>query len=121
MSAAHAYAMVTGEPQAVVVHVDAGTQNLSGGVNNAMRGRVPCWSSPDRRRSPRKADCPAAAAEFIHWIQDVRDQRGILRGCVKYDNEIHTGRNVEAAHTRALQTRPQRSPRARCTWSARVR
>ena len=41
VSAAHAYAMVTGEPQAVLVHVDAGTQNLGGGVNNAMRGRVP--------------------------------------------------------------------------------
>src|SRR5579863_7660769 len=41
VSAAHAYAMVTGQPQAVIVHVDAGTQNLSGGVSNAMRGRVP--------------------------------------------------------------------------------
>jgi acetolactate synthase I/II/III large subunit len=41
LSAAHAYAMVTGEPQAVVVHVDSGTQNVGGMVNNAMRGRVP--------------------------------------------------------------------------------
>ena len=41
LSAAHAYAMVTGEPQAVIVHVDVGTQTLSGGVSNAMRGRVP--------------------------------------------------------------------------------
>ena len=41
LSAAHAYAMVSGEPQAVIVHVDVGTQNLSGGVSNAMRGRVP--------------------------------------------------------------------------------
>src|SRR6516162_10071476 len=41
LSAAHAYAMVTGEPQAVIVHVDVGTQNLSGAVSNAMRGRVP--------------------------------------------------------------------------------
>src|SRR5271169_1912769 len=41
LSAAHAYAMVTGEPQAVVVHVDSGTQNIGGMVNNAMRGRAP--------------------------------------------------------------------------------
>ena len=41
LSAAHAYAMVTGEPQAVVVHVDSGTQNVGGMVNNAMRGRAP--------------------------------------------------------------------------------
>ena len=30
LSAAHAYAAVSGEPQAVLVHVDAGTQNLGG-------------------------------------------------------------------------------------------
>jgi acetolactate synthase-1/2/3 large subunit len=41
LSAAHAYATVTRRPQAVFVHVDAGTQNLGGAVSNAMRGRVP--------------------------------------------------------------------------------
>ena len=40
-SAAHGYASVTRQPQAVFVHVDAGTQNLGGAVSNAMRGRVP--------------------------------------------------------------------------------
>src|SRR3984957_2771318 len=41
LSAAHAYTMITGEPQAVIVHVDSGTQNIGGMVNNAMRGRAP--------------------------------------------------------------------------------
>ena len=41
LSAAHAYAAVSGQPQAVLVHVDSGTQNLGGAVNNASRGRVP--------------------------------------------------------------------------------
>jgi thiamine pyrophosphate-dependent acetolactate synthase large subunit-like protein len=41
LCAAHAYASVSREPQAVLVHVDAGTQNLGGAVSNAMRGRVP--------------------------------------------------------------------------------
>ena len=41
LSAAHAYAAVSGEPQAVLVHVDAGTQNLGGAVHNAARGRIP--------------------------------------------------------------------------------
>ena len=31
------------------------------------------------------------------------DQRGILRGYVKYDNEIRTGRNVKQLVHRALQ------------------
>ncbi|HLH57661.1 MAG TPA: thiamine pyrophosphate-binding protein, partial [Streptosporangiaceae bacterium] len=41
LSAAHAYAAVSGQPQAVLVHVDSGTQNLGGAVNNAARGRAP--------------------------------------------------------------------------------
>jgi acetolactate synthase-1/2/3 large subunit len=48
-------------------------------------------------------ELPGSRNEFIHWIQDVSDQRGILRGFVKYDNEIRTGRNVKQLVHRALQ------------------
>ena len=41
--------------------------------------------------------------EFIHWIQDVFDQRGIVRGYVKYNYEIRTGANVKQIVHRALQ------------------
>ncbi len=103
LSAAHAYAMVTGEPQAVIVHVDVGTQNLSGAVSNAMRGRVPVLVFAGEAPFTCEGELPGGRNEFIHWIQDVRDQRGILRGCVKYDNEIRTGRNVKQLVQRALQ------------------
>jgi acetolactate synthase I/II/III large subunit len=103
LSAAHAYAMVTGEPQAVIVHVDAGTQNLSGAVNNAMRGRVPVLVFAGSAPFTMEGELPGGRNEFIHWIQDVRDQRGILRNYVKYDNEIRTGRNVKQLVHRALQ------------------
>jgi len=103
LSAAHAYAMVTGEPQAVAVHVDAGTQNLSGAVNNAMRGRVPVLVFAGMSPFTQEGELPGGRSEFIHWIQDVRDQRGILRNYVKYDNEIRTGRNVKQLVHRALQ------------------
>src|SRR5215471_1793715 len=103
LSAAHAYAMVTGEPQAVIVHVDVGTQNLSGGVSNAMRGRVPVLIFAGAAPFTLEGELPGGRNEFIHWIQDVRDQRGILRNYVKYDNEIRTGRNVKQLVQRALQ------------------
>ena len=103
VSAAHAYAMVTGEPQAVVVHVDAGTQNLGGGANNAMRGRVPVLIFAGSVPFTQYGELPGSRTEFIQWIQDVRDQRGILRNYVKYDNEIRTGRNVKHLVYRALQ------------------
>jgi acetolactate synthase I/II/III large subunit len=103
LSAAHAYAMVTGEPQAVIVHVDVGTQNLSGGVSNAMRGRVPVLIFAGMAPFTLEGELPGGRNEFIHWIQDVRDQRGILRNYVKYDNEIRTGRNVKQLVHRAVQ------------------
>jgi acetolactate synthase I/II/III large subunit len=103
LSAAHAYAMITGEPQAVAVHVDAGTQNLSGAVNNAMRGRVPVLIFAGMSPFTLNGELPGSRTEFIHWIQDVRDQRGILRNYVKYDNEIRTGKNVKQLVHRALQ------------------
>ncbi len=102
LSAAHAYAMVTGEPQAVIVHVDAGTLNL-GGVSNAMRGRVPVFVFAGAAPYTQEGELPGGRNEFIHWIQDVPDQRGILRNYVKYDNEIRTGRNVKQLVHRALQ------------------
>lgn len=103
LSAAHAYAMVTGEPQAVLVHVDAGTQNLGGAVNNAMRGRVPVLIFAGMAPFTQGGELPGSRTEFINWIQDVRDQRGILRNYVKYDNEIRSGKNVKQIVHRALQ------------------
>jgi acetolactate synthase I/II/III large subunit len=103
LSAAHAYASVSRQPQAVFVHVDAGTQNLGGAVSNAMRGRVPVLIFAGAAPFTITGELPGGRNEFIHWIQDVPDQRGIMRGYVKYDNEIRTGRNAKQLVHRALQ------------------
>ena len=103
LSAAHAYAMVTGEPQAVVVHVDVGTLNLGGAVSNAACGRAPVFIFAGAAPYSYQGELPGGRNEFIQWIQDNRDQRGILRNYVKYDNEIRTGRNVKQLVHRALQ------------------
>jgi acetolactate synthase-1/2/3 large subunit len=87
----------------VIVHVDVGTQNLSGAVSNAMRGRVPVLIFAGEAPFTLEGELPGGRNEFIHWIQDVRDQRGILRNYVKYDNEIRTGRNVKQLVQRAMQ------------------
>ena len=41
LTAAHGYAQVSGKAQAVLVHVECGTQALAGAVHNAAKGRVP--------------------------------------------------------------------------------
>ncbi|MEK3936604.1 thiamine pyrophosphate-requiring protein [Sporosarcina sp. FSL W7-1349] len=103
LSAAHAYAQVSGKPQAVFVHVECGTQNLGAGLHNAWKGRVPVLVFAGSSPFTQEGELLGSRNEFIHWIQDVPDQRGIVRGYMKYDNEIRTGTNVKQLVHRALQ------------------
>ncbi|GKV65263.1 MULTISPECIES: thiamine pyrophosphate-requiring protein [unclassified Sporosarcina] len=103
MSAAHGYAQITGEPQAVIVHVECGTQNIGGAIHNAFKGRVPVLVFAGASPYTQENELTGSRNEFIHWIQDVFDQRGIMRGYSKYDNEIRTGKNVKQLVHRALQ------------------
>lgn len=103
LSAAQGYAQVSGEPQAVLVHVECGTQNMGGALHNAARGRVPVLIFAGLSPATQEGELPGTRNEFIHWLQDTADQRGIVRGYVKYDQEIRTGRNVKQLVSRAVQ------------------
>jgi acetolactate synthase I/II/III large subunit len=103
LSAAHGYALVTGEPQVVLVHTDCGTQNLGGAVHNAARGRVPVLIFAGLSPMTQDGELPGTRTEHIHWLQDSATQRGILRGYTKYDHEIRTGHNVKQLVHRAMQ------------------
>ncbi|MFZ4451200.1 thiamine pyrophosphate-requiring protein [Salibacterium aidingense] len=103
LSMAHSYAQLTKEPQAVLVHVECGTQNLGGAIHNAYKGRVPVLIFAGASPYTQEGELPGSRNEFIHWIQDVPDQRGIVRGYMKYENEIRTGANVKQVVHRALQ------------------
>ena len=103
LSAAQGYTQVSGEAQAVLVHVDCGTQNLGGAIHNASRGRVPVLIFAGLSPATQEGELPGSRTEFIHWLQDSADQRGMLRGYAKYDHEIRTGRNVKQLVSRALQ------------------
>lgn len=103
LSAAHGYAQVSGKPQAVIVHVECGTQNLGAGIHNAWKGRIPVLIFAGTSPFTQEGELLGSRNEFIHWIQDVPDQRGIVRGYMKYDNEIRTGTNVKQMVHRALQ------------------
>lgn len=103
LRAAHGYAQITGKPQAVIVHVECGTQNMGGAIHNAAKGRVPVLIFAGASPFTQEGEMTGSRNEFIHWIQDVFDQRGIIRGYTKYDNEIRTGKNVKQLVHRALQ------------------
>ncbi len=103
LTAAHGYAQATGRAQAVLVHVDCGTQSLAGAVHNAAKGRVPAFIFAGLSPFTQEGELRGSRNEWVHWVQDVQDQRGIVRGYVKYENEIRTGRNIQQMVRRALQ------------------
>ena len=103
LSIAHGMAQVTGRAQAVLVHVDCGTQALAGAVHNASRGRVPVLIFAGLSPATQEGELPGSRNEFIHWIQDVPDQRGIVRGYVRYEAEVRAGANIRQLVRRALQ------------------
>src|SRR5580700_8260328 len=86
LACAHGYAQVSGRAQAVLVHVECGTQSLAGAVHNAAKGRVPVFIFAGLSPFTQEGERKGSRNEFIQWIQDVHDQRGIVRQYVKYEN-----------------------------------
>src|SRR5882757_1223605 len=97
------FAKLSGQAQAVIVHVECGTQALGGAVHNAARGRVPVFIFAGLSPFTQAGELRGSRNEFIQWIQDVHDQRGIVREYMKYDNEFRTAKNVKAIVRRAMQ------------------
>jgi acetolactate synthase I/II/III large subunit len=103
LSAAHGYAQMTGRAQAVVVHVECGTQSLAGAVHNAAKGRVPVLIFAGTSPATQEGEARGSRNEFIHWLQDSFDQQGLVRGYMRYQHEIRVGANVEQIVHRAMQ------------------
>ena len=103
LSCAHGSAQLTGRAQAVIVHVECGTQALGGAVHNAAKARIPAFIFAGLSPFTQEGELRGSRNEFIQWIQDVADQRGIVRGYMKYDNEFRTGKNVPQLVHRAMQ------------------
>jgi acetolactate synthase-1/2/3 large subunit len=98
---AHGYAMVTGRPQVVMVHVTVGTANALSGLINAGRSRVPILMTAGRTPIT-EGGVAGARNRHIHWAQEAFDQAGMVREYVKWDYELRTGRQVETVVDRAL-------------------
>jgi acetolactate synthase-1/2/3 large subunit len=99
---AHGYAMVTGRPQAMMVHVGVGTANTLNGIINASRQNVPILLSAGRTPITESGAVPAARNNYIHWAQEHFDQGGMLREFVKWDYELRHAEQVETVVDRAL-------------------
>ncbi len=103
MSMADGYARLTNKPQAVIVHVDVGTQGLGAAVHNASAGRAPILVFAGISPITQEGELRGSRTEFIHWIQDVPDQKQIVAQYCRYSAELKTGVNVKQMVNRALQ------------------
>ncbi|ORY18944.1 thiamine pyrophosphate enzyme, N-terminal TPP binding domain-domain-containing protein [Clohesyomyces aquaticus] len=102
LSMADGYARSTGKPQCVIVHVDVGTQGLGAAVHNAACGRAPVLIFAGLSPFTFEGEMRGSRTEYIHWIQDVPDQKQIVAQYCRYTGEIKTGKNVKQMVNRAL-------------------
>ncbi|KAJ4159432.1 uncharacterized protein LMH87_008334 [Akanthomyces muscarius] len=103
MSMADGYARLSGKPQCVIVHVDVGTQALAAAVHNASSGRAPVFVFAGLSPFTLDGEHRGSRTEYIHWMQDVPDQKAIVAQYCRYAGEIRTGANVKQLVNRALQ------------------
>ena len=99
---AHGYAMVTGRPQAMMVHVGVGTANALNGLINASRQNVPILFTAGRTPLTESGALTAARNNYIHWAQEHFDQGAMLREFVKWDYELRHAEQAETVLDRAL-------------------
>jgi acetolactate synthase I/II/III large subunit len=103
LAAAHGYWQATGHPQAVWVHVDAGTQNLGAMVHNVLRDRAGVVVLAGRTPYGEGAEDPGGRDAAIHWLQDVPDQASIVRSYAKWTAELVRPEDAPRVVGRAVQ------------------
>jgi acetolactate synthase-1/2/3 large subunit len=103
LSAAHGYAMLTRQPQVVLVHVDVGTQNLGCSVHNAARGRIPAIIVAGLSPLTENPERVGSRTEFIHYTQDAPRQHEIVGQYMKWTYEVRAAETVGDVLLRGLQ------------------
>ncbi|KAK7689976.1 hypothetical protein QCA50_006616 [Cerrena zonata] len=103
LSAAQGYAQVTGNPAAVIVHVDVGTQALAAAVHNVDRSRTPVLIFAGASPFSGQGELKGSKNEWPMWLQDIPDQAAIVRQYMRYTAQIQSGKTAAKVIMRALQ------------------
>ncbi|MES2413510.1 MAG: thiamine pyrophosphate-requiring protein [Pseudomonadota bacterium] len=99
---AHGVYLITGKPQAVMVHVNVGTANTVNGAANADRDQAPILLMAGRTPIT-ETGLHGSRSRNIHWAQEMFDQAGMLREFVKWDYELRMASETQAAVDRAME------------------
>lgn len=98
---AHGYYLMTGEAQALMVHVNVGLANCVMGLINAASENIPMLVMAGRTPIT-EHDRFGSRMITIQYAQEMRDQSGMLRELVKWDYEMRYGEQAELLADRAL-------------------
>lgn len=109
LAAAIGHHMASGRPQAVMVHVDAGTLNLGCQLHNAQRNGTPVVMFAGRTPYSSAAEVRGHRDAYIHWQQEQLDQPAVVRNYAKWHMEVPRGRELAPIVRRAFQV-AQSSP-----------
>jgi acetolactate synthase-1/2/3 large subunit len=102
VSMAHGYYAASGQPAAVMVHVNVGTGNASTAIITAARANVPILMTAGR--TPITEEGLVGSRDLhIHWAQESFDQAAMLREYVKWDYELRMPAQLESVVDRALE------------------
>jgi acetolactate synthase-1/2/3 large subunit len=102
VSMAHGYTMITGRPQAVMLHTNVGTANSINMLIDASRERIPILLTSGRTPFT-ESGAEGSRNAHIHWAQEMYDQAGMLREVVKWDYEMKRGDQAATVVDRALE------------------
>ncbi|KAM3078470.1 hypothetical protein ACMFMG_006349 [Clarireedia jacksonii] len=99
---ADGWARATGRAQAVIVHVDVGTQALGAAMHDANTGRAPVSMFAGLCPYSEDDQLLGSRTEYQHWLQNFPNQKALVCGYCRYVGELHTGSTVKHTVARAL-------------------
>ena len=99
---AHGVYLITGRPQAVMVHVNVGTANTINGAANASRDQIPIFLLAGRTPLT-ETGMHGSRSRNIHWAQEMFDQAGMLREFTKWDQELKVASETQSTIDRAME------------------
>ena len=101
-SAAQGFYLASGQAQVAFVHVDVGTANASGSLNNSKANRTPVVLCAGR--SPVTVEAvPGGRSKYINWLQDVPDQGALVRNYTKNEQIAYRAAAIPRTVQRAFQ------------------
>ena len=103
LNAALGSAMIRNQPAATAVHVDVGTLNYGGAIHTAWRGNYPVLITAGTGPRAYAGSMTGARNSPVQWVQEPRDQGGIVRQYTKIDHRLEHQDNPGFMISRLLQ------------------